>query len=256
MIKVGRFGLAMVATVGFGLVVGNSAFAEDFSSDGAAAAPAAVTEFSVNQAVNVNVNAVVLGVHTNSAQPTVLSYNPNIPIVNIQPIVTSGQRPLVVGGAPCTVTIYGVDAAGNLYNISSAAWMSPPQVVQWGPITSGPPMPGNLSNSQLTAFIHSSVLDLGYSTVVNSPGKIVGMSFTEQAPANSVDTVSNIQVTSVVVMDNGSGGWSFNDSVSTVAAGTVVTPASSYDILLEVPGNPPYTTKILNVPATSIAPAS
>ncbi len=86
------------------------------------------------------------------------------------------------------------------------------------------------------------------------------MSFTEQAPANSPNTVSNIQVTAIVVMNNrlsnGSiQGWSFNDLVSTVAAGTVVTPATTYDILLEVPGSPPYTTKILSVPASSLTAA-
>jgi hypothetical protein len=78
------------------------------------------------------------------------------------------------------------------------------------------------------------------------------MSFSEQAPANSLNTVSNIQVTSVVVLNNGSGGWSFNELVSTDPSGTVVAPAPTYDVLLEVPGNPPYTTKMLNMLAASL----
>ena len=167
-----------------------------------------------------------------------------------------GTRPLLVNGSPCVITIYGVDAAGNLYDISSAAWMSPPQVVQWGTITSGPAMPGNMTNAQMMAFIQNNVLDLGYSTVANAPGEIVGTSFSEQAPPNSPNTVSNIQVTSVVVMDNGSGGWSFNDSVSTDPSGTVITTQPTYDVLLEIPGNPPTTTKILNMPAASLSAAN
>jgi hypothetical protein len=251
--KFGRFGLVIVTALAFAIEISSSALAWDWTpqSENSTAATT-TTGFSQNQDVTINLNAVVVAVHATPTLPTVLAYNSAIPIVNVQPVVTSGLRPLVVGGPSCTVTIYGADAAGNLYNISSVAWMSPPQVVQWGSITSGPPRPGNLTPAQTTAFIQHNVLDLGYSTVANAPGEIVGMSFNEQAPANSPNTVSNIQVTSVVVLKNGSGGWSFNDLLSTVAAGTVVTPAPSYDVLLEIPGNLPYTTKILNVPAASI----
>lgn len=81
------------------------------------------------------------------------------------------------------------------------------------------------------------------------------MSFSEQAPVNSPNTVSNVQVTSVVVMNNGSWGWSFNDRLSADSAKTVVTTQPTYDVLLEVPANPPYTTKILNMPAMSLTVA-
>jgi hypothetical protein len=251
MTKIGRFGLALVTALAFS----SSALAWDFGPRRENATPATASGFSVNEDITVGVDAKVVAVHATQTLPTVLPYNSSIPIVNIQPVVTVGTRPLVVGGSPCAVTIYGADAAGNLYNISSAAWMSPPQVVQWGSITSGPPMPGNMTAAQQMAFVQDSVLDLGYSSVANSSGEIVGMSFSEQAPTNSPNTVSNIQVTSVVVMNNGSGGWSFNDLVSTDPAGTIVTPAPTYDVLLEVPGNPPYTTKILNMPAASLTAA-
>jgi hypothetical protein len=56
-------------------------------------------------------------------------------------------------------------------------------------------------------------------------------------------------------MKNGAGGWSFNDLVSTEPAGTVVTPSVTYDVLLEIPANPPYTTKILNIPGASLSAA-
>ena len=252
MTKLGRLGFAIVAALAFGLGLGSSALAWDWDPDAQIATT--TSGFTPSQNVTISLNAKIVASHSASVQPTILPYNPAIPIVNVEPVVTSGQRPLVVGGPPCTVTIYGADAAGNLYNISSVAWMSPPQVVQWGPI-SGPPMPGNLTTAQQIAFIQNNVLDLGYSSVVNSPGKIVGMSFTEQAPANSPDTVSNIQVTSVVVMNNGSRGWSFNDLVSTVAPGTVVTPAPTYDLTLVIPTNPPYTMLLLNVPAASLTAA-
>jgi hypothetical protein len=81
------------------------------------------------------------------------------------------------------------------------------------------------------------------------------MSFSEQAPVNSPNTVSNVQVTSVVVMNNGSWGWSFNDRLSADSAETVVTTQPTYDVLLEVPANPPNTTKILNMPAMSLTVA-
>jgi hypothetical protein len=254
-IKVGRFGLAIVTALALGLEMGSSALAQDSASSDATAAPATTTGFSLNQDVTINLNAVIVATHTTPALPAVLPYNSAIPIVNVQPVVTSGQRPLIIGGAPCTITIYGVDAAGNLYDISNAAWMSAPQVVQWGPFTSGPPMPANLTPAQQIAFIQNDILDLGYSSVANASGKIVGMSFTEQAPARSPDAVSNIQVTSVVVMNNGTGGWSFNDLVSTVPAGTVINTPPTYDVLLEVPSDPPYTTKILNVPGASLTAA-
>jgi hypothetical protein len=253
-IKVGRSGLAILTVLAFGLEMGSSALAGGSSSGGESAA-SATSGFSQDQDVTVNLNAVVVAVHATPSQPTVLPYNSAIPIVNVEPIVTAGKRPLVIGGPPCTVTIYGVDASGNLYNISSVAWMSPPQVVQWGPFTSGPPMPANLTPAQQIAFIQNDVLDLGYSTVANASGEIVGMSFSEQAPSSSTDAVSNIQVTSVVVMKNGAGGWSFNDLVSTEPAGTVVTPSVTYDVLLEIPANPPYTTKILNIPGASLSAA-
>ena len=253
MIKVGRFGLTVVAALAFGLEMGSSALAWDFTPRRDNAEPATASGFTVNENVTVGVRAKIMAVHATQTLPTVLPYNSAIPIVNIQPVVTVGTRPLVVNGPACVITIYGVDAAGNLYDISSVAWMSPPQVVQWGSITSGPPMPGNMTAEQQMAFVQNNVLDLGYSTVTNSPGEMVGMSFSEQAPANSPNTVSNIQVTSVVVMDNGSGGWSFNDLLSTDPTGTVVTTQPTYDVLLEVPGNPPYTTKILNMPAASLS---
>ena len=252
MTKFGRLGLALVTALAFS----SSAFAWDFGPRRENAEPAATSGFSVNENITVGVSAKVVAVHATQTLPTVLPYNSSIPIVNIQPVVTVGTRPLVVNGSPCAITIYGVDAAGNLYDISSAAWMSPPQVVQWGSIPSGPPMPGNMTPAQQMAFIQNNVLDLGYSSQPNSPGEIVGMSFSEQAPANSPNTVSNIQVTSVVVMDNGSGGWSFNDLVSTDPSGTVVTGQPTYDVLLEIPGNPPTTTKILNMPAAILSAAT
>jgi hypothetical protein len=260
MLKLGRFGLAIVTTMAFSLEMSSAALAWDFAPDAAESA-ATTTGFIPNQNVNINFSGKIVTVHTTPAVPTILPYNPAIPIVNVEPVVTSGQRPLVVGGAPCTVTIYGADAAGNLYNISSAAWMSPPQIIQWSAFTSGPAMPGNLTPAQLATFIQANVLDLGYSTVPSSPGRTAGMSFSEQAPANSPDTVSNIQVTAIVAMDNPlSGGsiqsWSFNDLVSTVAAGTIVPPpAPTYDITVQVPAIPPYTMRLLNVPAASLTAA-
>ncbi len=160
----------------------SSAMAWDFKAQRLESAPAASSGFSVNENITVGVSAKIVAVHATQTLPTVLPYNANIPIVNIQPVVTVGSRPLLVNGSPCVITIYGVDAAGNLYDISSAAWMSPPQVVQWGSITSGPPMPGNMTPAEQMAFIQDNVLDLGYSTQANAPGEIVGMSFSEQAP--------------------------------------------------------------------------
>ncbi len=87
--------------------------------------------FTPNQDVTVNFNGKIVAVHPVPVLPTILPYNSAIPIVNIQPVVTMGQRPLVIGGPSCAVTIYGVDAAGNLYDISSAGWMSTPRVVSW-----------------------------------------------------------------------------------------------------------------------------
>jgi hypothetical protein len=240
----------------------SAAMAWDFAERrGEVAAPATASGFSVNENITVGVSAKVIAVHAAPTLPTILPYNSSVPIVNIQPVVTVGSRPLVINGSPCVINIYGVDAVGNLYDISSAAWMSPPQIVQWGSITSGPAMPGNMTPAELTAFTQTNVLDLGYSTNPNSPGQVAGMSFSEQAPTNSPNTMSNIQVTSIVVMDNplpnGSmQSWSFNDLVSTDPSGTVVTTQPTYDVLLEIPGNPPYTTKMLNMPAASLSVAN
>jgi hypothetical protein len=270
MMKVGRFLLAAGALLAFGLSAGSNAMAWDFtlrgqngssgagSSDGALARGAALSGQTVqsgfvqNQAVNLNFNGVIVAAHSTQTLPTINAYNPNVPIVNIEPVVTSGTRPLVVGGTSCTVTIYGVDAAGNLYDISSVAWMSLPSVVTW---TGGTVIPNQPTNP-------NTILQIGVQTQPNNPGKAIGMSFTEQAPAVQANPATNIQVTATVIMDallpNGAQqGWSFNDSVNTVAAGTIVPPAPpTYDLTLEIPGNPPYTMRLLNVPAASISAAS
>jgi hypothetical protein len=247
----GRFGFAIVTALTFGLELsGGSALAWDWAPTPAHAFRSATTSgFTVNANVTVGVDAKVLAVHATPTLPTVLPYNPSIPIVNIQPVVTAGTRPLVVGSsAPAVVTIYGVDNAGNTYDISSAAWMSTPQVVTWSGGTVIPNKPTD----------PNTILLLGYSTQPNSPGKMLGMSFTETAPTVQANPAYNIQVSAIVVMNNalpnGSmQSWSFNDLVSTVASGTTIPPpAPTYDILLEIPGNPPYTTKILNVPAASL----
>jgi len=250
--KFGRFGLAIVTALAFGLELGGSALAWDFAPRRGYAGTATTSGFTVNEDVTAGVSAKVLTVHATATLPTVLPYNSSIPIVNIEPVVTAGTRPLVVGsGTPCVVTIYGVDYAGNVYDISSAAWMSPPQVVTW---TGGTVIP-NVPTDPNT------ILVLGYTTQPNSPGKMVGMSFTETAPMVQANPATNIQVSAIVVMNNllpnGSmQSWSFNDLVNTVAAGTVVPPPPpTYDILLEIPGNPPYTTKILNVPQVSLTAA-
>jgi hypothetical protein len=71
----------------------------------------------------------------------------------------------------------------------------------------------------------------------------------------------NIQVTAAVTMDNplpngAWESWTFNDLVATVPAGTVVPPpAPTYGVLLEIPGNPPYTMGLLNIPAASLTAA-
>lgn len=259
--KFNRLGLALVTAVAFGLELGGSALAWDWSPRIERSVPATTSGFTVNSDVTVGVAAKIVTVHATATLPTILPYNSTIPIVNIAPVVTAGTRPLVVNGNPCVVTIYGLDTAGNVYDISSAAWMTPPKVVQWGTITSGPAMPGNMTPTQQTAFIQTNVLDLGYSTVANSPGQAVGMSFSEVAPANSPNSISNIQVTAIVVMNNplpnGSlMSWTFNDLVGTVPAGTINPPADpTYDVLLEIPGNPPSTMRLLNMPAASLTAA-
>jgi hypothetical protein len=243
--QIGRFMLATGALLALGLNSGNYALAWDFAPGG----DTATLGFTQNQQVTLNFNGIIVTPHPVPVLPTVLAYNPNIPIVNIEPVVTSGQRPLVVGSsATCTVTIYGVDAAGDIYNISSAAWMSVPTVITWTGGTVIPNKPTNLNT----------ILQIGVQTRPNSPGQAVGLSFTEQAPAVQANPATNIQVTATVIMDallpNGSEqGWSFNDLVNTVAPGTVVPPAPpTYDVTVEIPGNPPSTMRLLNVPAASI----
>ncbi len=108
MIKVGRFGLAIVTALAFGLEMGGAALAQDSSSSDATAAPATTSGYSPNQNVTVNLNAVIVAAHATPTLPTILPYNAAIPIVNVEPVVTSGQRPLVVGGA----SVHGYDLWG------------------------------------------------------------------------------------------------------------------------------------------------
>jgi hypothetical protein len=247
--KIGRFGLSMLTALAFS----SSALAWDFGPRRENAAPATTSGFGVNQDVTLNMSAVVVAAHATPTMPTILPYNSSIPIVNIEPVVTTGTRPLVVGGAPCVITIYGADAAGNLYDISQAAWMTVPQVATW----SGGPIPTNPKDP----IDPSTVLQVSVPTNPNSPSQAVGLTFTEQAPAVQPDPAYNIQVTAVVVMNqllsNGSAQtWTFSDLVSTVAAGTVVPPpAPTYDVTLEIPGDPPSTMRLLNVPAASLTAA-
>src|ERR1700683_4208030 len=109
MTKIGRFGLTIVTTQAFS----SSALAWDFGPRRENAAPATTSGFSVNEDVTVGVTAKVVTVHATPTLPTILPYNSSIPIVNIQPVVTVGTRPLVVNGSPCVITIYGADAVGN-----------------------------------------------------------------------------------------------------------------------------------------------
>ncbi len=268
MTKIGRFVLAIVTFMAFGLNSVNYAHAWDFTLRGngssslrgnastrgnpPVSAAASTPTFTPNQDVTLTFSGKIVTVHAVPVLPTILPYNSAIPIVNIQPVVTSGQRPLVVGGAPCTITIYGVDAAGNLYDISSAAWMSTPQVAAWQGGTVIPNVPPNPNSALL----------IGVKTVPGAPQQAVGMSFTEQAPAVQPNPAYNIDVTAIVVMDNllpnGSEQlWTFNDLLNTVAAGTVVPPpAATYDLTLDVAGDPPYTMRLLNVPAANISTSS
>ncbi len=264
MIRIGRFVLAIVTFVAFGLNSTNYAHAWDFTLRGngssslrgsASALPenapeaASTPTFSPNQNVTVNFNGKIVAAHPVPVLPTVLPYNPLVPIVNVEPVVTSGQRPLVVGGPSCTITIYGVDGAGNLYDISSAAWMATPRVVNWQGGTVIPNQPTN----------PNTILQIGVTTVPGSPGQAVGMSFTEQAPAVQANPAYNIDVSAVVIMDallpNGSEqGWTFNDLLNTVATGTVVPPPPpTYDLTLEIAADPPYTMRLLGVPAANIS---
>jgi hypothetical protein len=245
--QIGRLVLATVTLLAFSLKSENYAFAQQ----AALSVNNPGSGFTQNQQVTVNFNGVIVAAHTTPAVRTVLAYNPSIPIVNIVPVVTSGTRPLLIGGPSCTVTIYGVDASGNLYNISTAAWMSVPTVVTWTGGTVIPNQPTNLNT----------ILQIGVQTQPSDPGKAVGMSFTEQAPAVQANPATNIQVTATVIMNallsnNAQQGWSFNDLVNTVAAGTVIPPPPpTYDLTLEIPGNPPYTARLLSVPAASISAA-
>ena len=271
MTKIGRFVLAIVTFMAFGLNSANYALAWDFSLRGNGNtqlrenAPlreniplpenvpeaASTPTFSSNQDVTVSFNGKIVAAHPVPVLPIILPYNPLVPIVNVEPVVTSGVRPLVVGGAPCTITIYGVDGAGNLYDISSAAWMTTPQVVTW---TGGTVIPNQPTNP-------NTILQIGVTTVPGSPGRAVGMSFTEQGPTVQANPATNIQVTAAVFMNallpNGSEqGWTFNDLVNTVAAGTVVPPPpATYDLTLKIAADPPYTMRLLGVPAANISAA-
>ena len=122
MTKMGRFVLAIVTFMAFGLNSANYALAWDFSLHGngntqlrentplpenvpeAASTPT----FSPNQDVTVNFNGVIVAAHPVPVLPTILPYNSAIPIVNVEPVVTSGVRPLAIGGPSCTITIYGL----------------------------------------------------------------------------------------------------------------------------------------------------
>ena len=245
--------LAVMPVLAFSLASGNFALAGDFTPQGettsrANSVGAATSGFSPNQNVTVNFSGLIISQNASGAKPTILPYSSAISIVNISPVVTAGQRPLVVGGSGCTVTIYGVDAAGNLYDISSAAWMSVPGVVTW---TGGTVIPNVPTNP-------NTILQIGVQTQAGQPGKAVGLSFSEQAPSVQANPATNIQVSAVVEMNkllpNGAQqSWAFNDLVNTVAAGTVVPPpAPPYNVTVEIPANPPYTTRLLNVPAASI----
>jgi hypothetical protein len=128
-IKVCRFGSAIATALAFGLEMSSSAMAWDFKPQRLeSAAPATTSGFAVNEDVTVGVSAKIVAVHATQTLPTVLPYNSAIPIVNIEPVVTGGTRTLLVNGPACVMTTYGVDAASNLYDISSAAWMSLPRV--------------------------------------------------------------------------------------------------------------------------------
>jgi hypothetical protein len=115
-------------------------------------------------------------------------------------------------------------------------------------------MPGNMTPAEKVAFTQNNVLDLGFSVQSGSSNKMVGMSFTEQAPVNSPNSVANIQVTAVVVMNDGSGGWSFNDLLSTLPPGTIPpAPAEEYDGTVIIPSDPPYTLYIKGIPEANLS---
>jgi len=210
------------------------------------------TVFNLGARVTVTIpQATVVAVWTSPPKRVVRPYQTGIQIVNILPIGSEpSQLPL---GSQRNVTIYGLDGNGLLYDISGIAWMSPPQVVAWGTVT-GPPMPGNLTQQQRYAWQNANVLQLSYTQQQGAPGKLVGMSFSEIAPVGSQDTVSNIQVTSVVQLNDGSNGWSFNDSITTVPVGTPPAPfVNEYDLVLPIPADPPYTIRAWSVPETSLS---
>lgn len=130
--------------------------------------------------------------------PNVKPYS-GIPINNIYPFVTVGTHPLVQGGASATMVLYGIGSDNSVFDISTVAYMQPPQVV--APWTGGINLPNIHTNKDtIISFGGLSPSPTGGGCSTFQPN--CAPTFTETAPAVPNWATGTVEVIGNPIVDS------------------------------------------------------